>query len=187
MRRVVMFNLVSIDGFFAGPKGEIDWHNVDEEFDQAAVEMIEQFDTILFGRITYELFEGYWPKAALARATPKEDRIIADKINEMTKVVFSTTLREVTWSNSRLIPDNIEGEVRKLKQETGRDMVIYGSGTIVRQLAGAGLIDEYQFMVNLVVLGIGKSLFRDKIRLKLVRTRRFKGGNVLLVYEPKRV
>lgn len=186
MRRVVMFNLMSLDGFFAGPNGEIDWHNVDEEFNEAAIEMIEQFDTILFGSVTYELFEGFWPKAALDPATSREDRRIAGKINEMTKVVFSKTLRKVTWNNSRLIHDNIEGEVRKLKQEKGRDMVIYGSGTIVQQLAHAGLIDEYQFMVNPVVLGMGKALFKDKIGLKLLRTRPFRGGNVLLVYEPKR-
>jgi dihydrofolate reductase len=181
-----MFNLVSLDGFFAGQNGEIDWHNVDEEFNQAAVEMIGQFDTILFGRVTYELFEGYWPNAALDPMTSKEDRIIAGKINEMTKIVFSKTLKKVTWNNSRLIHDNIEAEVRTLKQEKGRDMVIYGSGTIVQQLSHAGLIDEYQFMVNPVVLGNGKALFKDMIRLKLVRTRPFKGGNVLLVYERMR-
>ncbi len=185
MRKVVMFNLVSLDGFFAGPKGEIDWHNVDEEFDEAATEMIEQFDTILFGRITYELFEGYWPKAALDPATSKEDRIIAGRINQMKKIVFSTSLSKVTWNNSRLIHANLEGEVGKLKQETGRDVVIYGSGTIVRQLAVAGLIDEYQFMVNPIALGTGKTLFSEKIKLNLVRTRSFKGGNVLLVYEPQ--
>jgi dihydrofolate reductase len=179
-----MFNLVSLDGFFAGPNGEIDWHNVDEEFNEAAVEMIQQFDTVLLGRVTYELFEGYWPKAASDTATSREDRIIAGKLNEMTKVVFSKTLGKVTWNNSRLIHDNIEVEVRKLKQGKGRDMVIYGSGTIVQQLAHAGLIDEYQFMVNPVVLGTGRTMFKDKIRLKLMRTRPFKGGNVLLVYVP---
>jgi dihydrofolate reductase len=188
MRKVVMMNLVSLDGFFAGPRGEIDWHNVDEEFNQAAVDMIQRFDTILFGRVTYKLFEDYWPNAASDPKISREDRIIANRINEMTKVVFSKSLKKVTWDNSQLFRGNVEGEVKRLKQEDGRDIVIYGSGSIVRQLTDAGLIDEYQFMVNPVVLSNGKSLFKDlkgKIDLKLVSTRPFKGGNVLLTYEPK--
>jgi dihydrofolate reductase len=149
--------------------------------------MIRKFDTILFGRITYQLFEEYWPKAAMDPEISKENKIIADKINEMTKVVFSKYLKKVTWNNSLLFHDNLEEEVKKLKEKKGSDIVIYGSGTIARQLAAAGLIDEYRLMVNPVILGKGKNLFaeiRHKINLTLIKTKPFRGGNVLLYYKP---
>lgn len=181
-----MFNLVSLDGFFAGPDGNIDWHVVDEEFNKAAIEMIQSFDTILFGRITYQLFENYWPKAARDPKTSKDDKIIADKINTMKKIVFSNTLDKVSWKNSELINGNIENEVQKIKKHPGRDIVIYGSGTIVQQLTNDGLIDEYRIMVNPVVLGRGKPLFKDvnKFNLKLIGTKILGSGNVLLNYQP---
>lgn len=186
MRRIIMFNLVSVDGFFAGPDGNIDWHVVDEEFNQAAVEMITPFDTIVFGRVTYQLFEGYWPNAAKDPATSKEDRIIANKINEMRKIVFSKTLTNVGWMNSRLLHEIAPDEIAIWKQEAGKDMVIYGSGTIVRQLTNLGLIDEYRLLVNPVVLGQGKLLFDDAQRttLKLLDAKTFRSGNVLLTYQP---
>ncbi len=189
MRKIIVFNLLSVDGFFAGTDGNIDWHVVDAEFNKAAVEMIKPFDTILFGRVTYQLFESYWPGAARDPATSKEDRIIANKINRMTKVVFSKTLDTVTWNNSKLIKGDIGKEVKKLKHTTGLDIVIYGSGTIVQQLANLGLIDEYRLLVNPVILGRGKPMFKevkDKLNLKLLKTKTFKSGNVLLCYRPKR-
>lgn len=189
MRKVVMVNLVSVDGFFAGSDGNLDWHVVDDEFNRAAVEMIMRFDTILFGRVTYQLFEGYWPKAATDPSTSKEDRIIASKMNEMAKAVFSRTLPDVGWENSKLIKGDIAEEVPKLTQQPGKDIVIYGSGTIVRQLTNLSLIDEYQLMVNPVILGEGKPLFQNTqnmLDLKLASSRVFESGNILLTYEPKR-
>jgi dihydrofolate reductase len=188
MRKVVMVNLVSINGFFAGSDGNLDWHVVDDEFNRAAVEMIMRFDTILFGRVTYQLFEGYWPKAATDPSTSKEDRIIANKINEMAKAVFSRTLPDVGWENSKLIKGDIAEEVPKLKQQSGKDIVIYGSGTIVRQLTNLSLIDEYQLMVNPVILGEGKPLFQNTqnmLNLRLASSRVFESGNILLTYEPR--
>jgi dihydrofolate reductase len=206
MRKIVMFNLVSVDGFFAGVDGNIDWHVVDEEFNVAAVDWIQQFDTILFGRVTYQLFESYWPNAAKDPATSKEDKIIADKINEMTKVVFSNSLENVTWEHAKLIKGDIGEEIVKLKEEKDppspngsgplrqsyseaseakKDIVIYGSGTIVQQLANLGLIDEYRLLVNPVVLGKGKPMFKDNnLKLKLLQSKQFASGNVLLTYEP---
>ncbi len=186
MRKVVMFNLVSVDGFFAGPDGNIDWHVVDAEFNRAAVDMIKPFDTIVFGRVTYQLFEGYWPNAATDPATSREDRIIAERINEMAKVVFSKTLTTVAWKNTRLLHEIAPDEIAKWKQEAGKDMVIYGSGTIVRQLTDLGLIDEYQILVNPVVLGQGKLLFADakSVKLQLRDAKPFRSGNVLLTYQP---
>ena len=186
MRKIIMFNLVSLDGFFTGSNGEIEWHNVDEEFNITAIEMMKKFDTILFGRITYQLFEGYWPKAALDPDISKEDKIIADKINEITKLVFSKTLKEVSWNNAKLFNNDLVEEVKKLKDKEGKDIVIYGSGTIVQQLTNSRLIDEYRLMVNPVILVNGKSLFegiKEKINLKLIEAKTFKNGNVLVSYK----
>jgi dihydrofolate reductase len=180
-----MFNRVSVDGFFAGPNGEIDWFVMDPNVDKALHEMMQP-DTILFGRVTYQLFESHWPKVATDPNAPKEARIIANELNQMTKVVFSKTLKKVTWENSKLVKGNLAKEVRKLKQGNGHDIVIFGSGTIVQQLTAEGLIDEYLFVVTPVILGAGKPLFKDvkKLNLELLETRDFKSGNVLLTYNP---
>lgn len=183
-----MFNRVSVDGFFAGPNGEIDWFIADHELDRALHEMRQPNaalpDMVLLGRVTYQLFESVWPKVAADPEAPREARAIADELNQMTKVVFSKTLKEVTWENTRLVKGNVAEEVSRLKQEKGSDILIFGSGTIVRQLTAEGLIDEYLFAVTPVILGIGKPLFKDvkKSNLKLLETRSFKSGNVLLRY-----
>ena len=182
MRKVLVFNLVTLDGYFEGPNREIDWHNVDEEFNEYAVEMLNSVDTLLFGRVTYELMAGFWP-------TPdamKNDPIVAERMNNLSKIVFSRTLDRVEWHNARLVKNNIAEEIKKMKNQPGKDMVILGSGSIVSELAQRGLIDEYRIMVNPVVLGRGKSLFKGingRLNLKLTKTRTFKSGNVLLYYE----
>jgi len=183
MRKVVLFNRISIDGFFAGPNGEIDWFVQDPEVDKATHQMMHP-DTILFGRLTYQMFESYWPHLASDPNAPKEFLVLANELNQMTKVVFSKTLKEVTWVNSKLVKGNVPEEVRKLKQGAGLEIVIFGSGTIVQQLAGEGLIDEYLILASPVVLGTGKLLFKDvkKSSLKLLGARDFNSGNVLLHY-----
>lgn len=189
MRKVIMFNRVSVDGFFAGPNGEIDWFVVDPELDKALHEMgqpdVVAPGTVLLGRVTYQLFESYWPKVAADPNAPKEARIIADELNQMTKVVFSKTLKEVSWVNTKLVKGDVAKEVSELKQEKGSDILIFGSGTIVQQLTAGGLIDEYMFAVTPVILGAGKSLFSgvQKLDLELLEARNFKSGNVLLHYK----
>jgi dihydrofolate reductase len=183
MRKVIMFNRASIDGFFAGPNGEIDWFVHDPEVDKAAHEMMHP-DTILFGRITYQMFESYWPHVATDPNAPKEARILANELNQMTKVVLSKTLKKVTWENSKLVNCDMAEEVKKLKQGEGSDIVIFGSSTIVQQLADEGLIDEYLIAVTPCVLGTGKLLFKDvkKHNLELLEARNFNSGNALLHY-----
>jgi len=182
MRKVFVFNLVTLDGYFEGPRREIDWHNVDAEFNEYAIGMLNSVDTLLFGRVTYELMAGYWP-------TPdamKNDPIVAGKMNSLPKIVFSRTLDKVAWNNSRLVKSNVEEEIQKMKKQPGKDIVILGSGSIVSELAPLGLIDEYRLMVNPVVLGAGKPLFKgikDRLNLKLIKAKTFKSGNVLLYYE----
>jgi dihydrofolate reductase len=187
MRKVLLSNLVTLDGFFAGPKGELDWHIVDEEFNQYAIDLLSKVDALLFGRVTYQLMADYWPAAATNPATPKSDLEIADKMNNLPKIVFSKTLQKVEWKNTRLVKENIAEEISKIKEQPGKDMVIFGSGSIVSTFMQLGLIDEYRIIVNPVVLGNGKPLFKginDKQNLKLVKTRVFGSGVVILYYQP---
>ncbi len=185
MREVTMMNRISVDGYFAGPKGEIDWFIPDPEVDKAVHAGVGA-DTALFGRTTYELFESYWPKIETDLRAPEEARKTAKELTEMTKIVFSKTLKTVTWKNSKLFSQNLNEEVRKLKQEDGSGIVIFGSGTIVQQLSDSRLIDDYFFIVTPVILGKGKSLFQgiNRLNLKLTETKHFESGNVLLHYKP---
>jgi dihydrofolate reductase len=182
MRKVFVFNLVTLDGYFEGPKREIDWHNVDAEFNEYAIDMLNSVDTLIFGRVTYELMTNYWPTPA----AKKDDPIVAEKMNTLPKIVFSRTLEKVEWNNTRLVKDNIEEEIQKMKRQPGKDMALLGSGSILTELAPLGLIDEYRIMVNPVVLGSGNPMFKgikDRLNLRLLKIRTFKSGNVLLYYE----
>src|SRR4051794_12308971 len=169
MKKVVVLNRISIDGFFAGPNGEMDWFVRDPEVDKAVHEPVET-GTILLGRLTYQLFESFWPHVAKDPNAPKELLATAKELDQLTKVVFSTTLQETTWQNSQLIKEDVAGEVRRLKQGNGPAMMIFGSGTIIQQLADQGLIDEYLLIVTPVILGVGKPLFKDvaKSNLELI-------------------
>ena len=187
MRKVILSNMVTLDGFFEGPNKELDWHSVDEEGKEYANDLLSNVDALLFGRVTYQLMADYWPAAATNHSTSKSDLEIADKMNNLPKIVFSKTLQEVKWNNSRLAKDNIAEEISKMKQQSGKDMVIFGSGSIVSTFMQHGLIDEYRIIVNPVVLGNGNPLFKginSKQNLKLLRTRVFSSGEVILYYEP---
>lgn len=183
MRKLFAANLVTLDGYFEGLNRDISWHNVDAEFNEYAIDMLNSVDTLLFGRVTYELMASYWP-------TPdaiKNDPIVAERMNNLPKIVFSRTLDKVEWHNTRLVKDNIEEAIQKMKKQPGKDMALLGSGSILTGLAQRGLIDEYRIMVNPVVLGDGKPLFKgikDRLDLKLLKTRTFHNGNVLLYYQP---
>jgi dihydrofolate reductase len=188
MRKIIMFNRISMDGFFAGPNGEShEWFVNDYKVDEAAHEMMEP-DTVLFGRVTYQIFEDHWPKEETNPKAPKEAKDTAKEIKNMNKIDFSKTLKGVNWENTELIKGDLVNEVRKLKQGNGRDMVIFGSGTIVQLLTAEGLIDEYVFVITPVILGAGKSLFNevDKLNLKLLETKDFKSGNVILHYKTEK-
>lgn len=182
MRKIIMFNMITLDGFFEGPNSDISWHHVDDEFNQFASDQLDTMDTLLFGRVTYQGMASYWPTpAAIAH-----DPIIAAKMNTYPKIVFSRTLKQTEWDNSRLVHDNLVDEISQLKLQTGKDMVVFGSGGLVSSLTKLGLIDEYRLMVNPVVLGSGRPMFaglETKLQLKLLNTRIFNSGNILLDYE----
>lgn len=186
MRKLVVFNHVTLDGYFVGPNGDMRWAyggNDEPEFKAFVAENARKGGQLLFGRITYELMAGYWPTPMAI----KNDPAVAEGMNNMPKVVFSRTLDKVSWNNARLVKGDLASEVRKMKEEPGPGMAILGSGSIVSQLAPERLIDEYQVVVNPVILGNGRTMFdgvREKLNLKLTRTRTFRNGKVFLCYEP---
>jgi dihydrofolate reductase len=185
MRRLGVFNNVTLDGYFAGRSGDISWAKagMDPELQSFVEENAKGGGMLLFGRITYEMMAGYWPTPMAM----KNDPVVAERMNNLPKVVFSRTLKTATWNNTTLVNGEIAAEVRSLKSEPGEDMTILGSGSIVSQLARAGLIDEYQLVVNPVVLGDGRTMFEDLGRtlpLSLTRTRTFGIVSVFLCYEP---
>jgi dihydrofolate reductase len=188
MRKLFSFNMVTLDGFFEGPNREIDWHNVDTEdgeFNEFAIEQLNAMDTLLFGRVTYQLMASYWPTPSAI----KDDPIVAGLMNRVPKIVFSRTLEKAEWNNTRLIRDHVAEEIAKLKQQPGQDMAVFGSANLLSTLMQLGLVDEHRIMVNPVILGNGNPLFKrteNKLGLKLVRTRMFGNGNVLLCYQPDR-
>ncbi len=187
MRKLVVFNLVSLDGYFAGSDGNIDWHVVDLELDSWAAQTIDQYDTVLLGRITYEMFAGYWPAALADPGTSEDDRVVAKALNDWKKIVVSRTLDKAGWHNTEVLRDIQPERIQQLKSGTGRDIVVYGSGTVVKQLTNLGLVDEYRLMVNPIVLGEGTSMFAGvpKTNLQLRTSKAFTSGNILLTYAPR--
>ena len=184
MRRLIVFNQVSLDGYFTDDKGDMSWaHKSDPEFNAWTEENAKGGGTLLFGRITYEMMASFWPTPAALETMP----VVAKQMNDLPKVVFSRTMDKATWQNTKLVKSGLVDEVRRMKKESGDGMVIMGSGTIVSQLAQAGLIDEFQIVVNPIVLGKGRTMFdgvKDRLNFKRTSTRTFGNGNTVLCYEP---
>ena len=187
MSKLMVFNHISLDGFFKDAHNDMSFAQnatPDAEWDAFVAGNAGGGGTLVFGRITYELMAAFWPTPLAAAQMP----VVAERMNKFPKVVFSRTLEHVSWNNSTLLKGNLSAEIQKLKAEPGPGMVIFGSGSIVSQLAQAGLIDEYQFIVDPVVLGKGRTMFEGvnkNLPLKLKQTRSFANGNVLLSYELK--
>jgi len=161
MRKLILFNMITLDGFFAGPAGEIDWHQVDDEFNQYAIDQLQEAGGLIFGRVTYQLMASYWP-------TPQ-------------------ALQDVEWSNTRLLKGDATEELSRLKAAPGADLFIFGSANLAAGLMKKSLIDEYRLIVNPVVIGKGIPMFQNPHlpqRFRLARTRAFRNSNVLLVYQP---
>lgn len=188
MRNIIFQNMVSLDGYFEGPNKELDWHLVDGEFNDYAAELLDSVDTLLFGRVTYELMASYWPTAAAMT----DDPVIAAKMNSLQKVVFSRSLNKADWNNTRLAKGDAVTEIRRLKQLPEKDIAIFGSSDLTVSLmnsglVNSGLVDEYRIFVAPVFLGSGKTLLkglRARLNLHLVSSRVFKSGLVLLSYRP---
>lgn len=186
MRKVFLFNMTTLDGFFEGPDRDINWHNADEEFNEFAIEQLNEIGTLLFGRVTYQVMASYWPTESAINDDPE----VAGRMNSLPKIVFSRTLDKAEWNNTKLVKgaERVVAEVSKLKEQPGKDIAIFGSSDLAVTLAESGLIDEYRIIVNPVFLGGGTPLLKgikEKLNLKLLNARVFKSGNVLLYYAPE--
>ena len=186
-RKLEAFMQISLDGYYCDSRGDMSFAHKpprDAEWHEFVTDNASHGGMLLFGRTTYDMMAAWWPSPMAAQAMPE----VAAGMNAMPKVVFSRTLRSAAWSNTTLVRDDLVGTVRRMKDEAGPDMAILGSGSIVRQLAGAGLIDTFQVVVNPVALGAGKSLFSGltkPLELVLANTRVFKNGSVVLWYVPR--
>jgi dihydrofolate reductase len=186
MRRLLVFDNVTVDGFFTSLTGDYGWAHKDpgdKEWNEFLSGNASGGGVLVFGRKTYDLMNSFWPTPQAKQSMPE----VAEAMNSRSKIVFSRTIDSVSWSNTTLVKGDMIAEMRRLKGESGDDMVILGSGNIVSQFAQEGLIDEYQIVVTPVVIGEGRTLFatvRRKVDLRLTRTRAFGNGAVLLVYEP---
>jgi dihydrofolate reductase len=185
MRKLVLFMHLSLDGYAAGPKGELDFLSYDEELQQWADQLVKTVGSPVYGRTTYQLMESYWPAVLANPDSSKQSLAHAQWVENVPKIVFSKTLKEVTWNNTRLIKENIAEEIEKLKQQPGKDLIIFGSPGLAADLMNLGLIDEYKFTVHPVILGNGISVFKNnstKSKLKLINTTTLKSGVVTLHY-----
>jgi dihydrofolate reductase len=182
MATLKVFNQISLDGFFVDARNDMSWaHKSDPEWMAFTAENAKRGAILLFGRITYEMMASFWPTPAAKKTAPE----VAEAMNRSKKMVFSRTLKEATWSNTTLVNGDPAEAVRTMKQRETQDMVIMGSGRIVALLAQADLIDEYQMVVNPLILGSGRTMFdgvERRPQLKLTATRTFENGNVVLWY-----
>lgn len=178
MKRVITWNMVTLDGFFAAADGNLDWFVFEDELDRYVKETQPQADTMLFGRVTYQMMASYWTTA---------EGEIADFMNNQPKYVFSRTLDRADWNNTVLVKDDAVAAVKRLKQGGGKDIYVFGSADFSATLQRAGLIDEYRIGVNPVILGKGIPLFKEtdaRVKLRLVHSRTLKSGVVIMHYEP---
>lgn len=189
MRHVILQEFLSVDGLAAGPGDSVDFIPAatrnDQSFGDRQLAFLDSIDIILLGRKTYEMFSGYWPDV-----TSGPEKEVADRINTLPKVVFSTTLEHAPWRNwedARIVANDAGREVERLRQQPGGDMVIWGSLTLAKSLMKEGLIDEFQLVVLPTVLGSGRRLFDEESALgemHLTKVRSFDRGEVLLSYSP---
>jgi len=182
LRKVYLFNLMSLDGYFEAPGHNLDWHRVDEEFNDFAIQQLQASDLIVFGRATYRMMADYWPTPAAIAADP----VVAKLMNETPKIVFSRTLSMANWQNTRLMCCEAAEELPRLKQLPGKDIAIFGSAELAEGLINTpGVVDELRILVVPVLLGNGTPLFKyepQALKLELGGVRQFANGNVLLTY-----
>lgn len=184
---------ISLDGFVCGPNNELDWENQDMAVGRELIpELLSTVNTMILGKNLYQGFEQAWPAMAKNPAMPKEIVEFAQWVENSRKIVFSKTLKKVAWTNSTIVSiqndEDIIKEITKLKKELDGDMVLFGGAEFAQTLVRLGLVDEYRFKLQSVVLGKGKALFQDmqqRMNLNLVKAKGFDSGVVALYYQPK--
>jgi dihydrofolate reductase len=181
MEKITVFNALTVDSFYEGLHHEIDWHQVDDEFNAFAINQIKEFDAILFGRKTYELMADYWP----TEGATNDDPIVAKLMNTKPKYVFSNTLKSADWNNTILLSGSLMDSMQQMKANPGKKIIIFGSGMLTAGLTELGLVDEFRLMFMPVLLGQGHTLtatLSQRVNLELMQTRTFQNGNILLTY-----
>lgn len=185
MRRIVLFLHTSLDGFVAGPNGEMDWIHVDDELFDYAGRETDKAGTALYGRVTYELMEAYWPTAADNPNATRHDIQHSNWYNRVEKIVVSRTMHNADSKNLTILSEDVPGELSKIKQREGNNIVIFGSPSVGRLLTQHRLIDEYWLFINPVILGKGIPLFpemKERLELTLLAHNVFYSGVVALQY-----
>jgi dihydrofolate reductase len=183
MRKIYWFEMLSLDGYHEGDHDELDWHNVDAEFHDFALQQLGHTDTLLFGRKTYDMMAGFWSSEAAMQADPET----SEAMNRLPKVVVSRTRTAAEWAPVTIINADVPAALARLKNQPGKDIALLGSSVLATSLLGDGLIDELRIMLNPVVLGRGHALLAgaEPANLALRGVREFRSGNVLLTYEPR--
>jgi len=183
MRKLTVFNFITLNGFYKGTDNDTSWHRHGEEEGQYSVEALKDENILLFGRLTYEMMASWWPTPMAAEAYPE----VAVSMNSAEKIVFSNIIEDPKWHNTKVMNGDIVEKIRQLKQQPGKGLTILGSGTIVSLFAEAGLVDEFQIMIDPVVIASGTTLFngiQHDMRLSLTDTKIFKSGTIVLTYKP---
>ncbi len=192
MRKLIFKIEMTLGGFISGPKGEMDWGTATfgaEENWKRVFDMLSTVDTVLMSRVIYQLFKEFWPAAGVSPTSTKSEKEFSHWLDEVPKVVFSKTLESVHWTNSRLIKTDAGAEISLLKQQPGKNLVMWGGSMFPQALMNLGLIDEYWINVHRVIIGSGKPLFTDitsKIPLSLLSAKTFETGTVGLCYRPEK-
>ena len=185
MRKIISFMHISLDGFVAGPNGELDWVEVDEEIFNYVGKRISQGDTALYGRVTFEMMESYWPTAADKPTATRHDIEHSKWYRNVHKVVLSKTMKDEGLTNTTIISDNLSDRINEIKKQPGEDILLFGSPTATHSLIQLNLIEGYWLFVNPIILGQGIPLFvdiKEKIKLQLATTRSFTNGVIELNY-----
>jgi dihydrofolate reductase len=184
MRKVISLMHLSLDGFAANAKGEMDWIVLDDAIFEDVDRLTDSVDTAIYGRVTYKMMEGYWPTVLSNPESTIHDRHHAQWVENVQKIVISRTLDKVEWNNSSLIKDNIAEEISKLKAQPGKEIMIFGSPRVANLLAQLDLVDEYRLTISPVVLGSGIPMFDEvKSQLKLLSAKPYNAGTIALHYE----
>ncbi|MDD5185823.1 MAG: dihydrofolate reductase family protein [Paludibacter sp.] len=189
MRKLIFFMHTSLDGFVAGLKGEMDWINIDETMFDFVATMTDKADSALYGRVTYEMMQSYWPNAGEQPNASKHDKEHSAWYNKVSKIVLSKTISEKGLDNTTVIGDQLADKINKIKNQDGKNILIFGSPTASHSLLSQGLIDEFWLFVNPILLGQGIPLFKgvtETTKLKLIETKTFSSGVIALHYETKR-
>lgn len=182
MRKIILSMVISLDGFVSGENGDCSWHVMDQEMHDYMDAFLDTADTLLYGRVAYDMMLQYWPAAEFDDSNTEKTRSFAKKMNQKEKIIFSRTLEKGLW-NARVVKENIALEIEHLKSKPGKDLVLFAGANTAQFFMEQNLIDEYRLIVNPILLGNGQRLFNNfQQKLNLIETQTFQCGNVLLVY-----